>query len=122
VYYKTNVTLNPGNILSYGVNQMGDSNSIHAEQDAIRKLKPLRRKRHLEPIHMLVIRISGTNKIQSSKPCAKCVKTMSILPQTMGYKLKNIYYSNADGEIIKTNLHKLTTSEQHYSKMYLHKR
>ncbi len=97
MYYKTNVTLHPGNILSYGVNQMGDSNSIHAEQDAIQKLKPLRRKRHLEPIHMLVISISGKNKIQSSKPCAKCIKTMSILPQIMGYKLKNIYYSNADG-------------------------
>ena len=99
----------------------GYSSSIHAEHDAIRKLKPLIRKRKLEPIHILVIRISGKNKIQSSKPCAKCIKTMSVLPQTMGYKLKNIYYSNTDGEIIKTNLHKLTTSDQHYSKMYLHK-
>jgi hypothetical protein len=43
---------------------------------------------------------------------------LSIIPKRKGYKLENIYYSDADGNIVKTNLQTLENEEKHYSKYY----
>jgi hypothetical protein len=115
--------LKKANILSFGFNKMGDpdrhKNGIHAEHDAINKLKPLdRNKKKLESINLLVIRFSKNNKLQISKPCANCIQTMKILPERKGYKIRNIYYSNDNGEIIKSNLKILEKEELHYSRFY----
>jgi hypothetical protein len=109
-------------ILSLGVNSMGDSlgikPGIHAEYDAIRKLPPLKRKKRLENINILVIRLSGKNKLQQSKPCYNCIKTMRILPIKLGYSIKNVYYSDNNGKILKTTLRELESEEAHYSRFY----
>jgi cytidine deaminase len=109
-------------VLTYGVNNMGDSEGkrpgIHAEYDAIRKLAPLKRQKRLVNINILVIRLSGKNKLQSSKPCANCIETMKQLPPKLGYNIKNVYYSNDDGSIIKTSLIQLDNEEKHYSRFY----
>ena len=108
-------------ILSFGTNQMGDTDGfvpgIHAELDAVTKLKPLRQKR-LELIDLLVIRLSKTNNIQSSRPCNNCIELMTYLPEKKGYKIKSIYYSNNAGDIIKTDLQTLEKEEKHYSRFY----
>lgn len=126
VFYKANKNvLKKANILSFGFNRMGDINGIepgiHAEHDAINKLKPLDKKKKLEPINLLVIRFSKNNKIQSSKPCANCIQTMKTLPQKKGYKIKNIYYSNDYGEIVKSSIKNLETEGLHYSRFYRRK-
>jgi hypothetical protein len=125
VFYKGKGTMKKARILSFGVNQMGDINGntpgIHAEEDALSKLMPLKYKKRLEPINLLVIRLSSKNKLQSSKPCSNCIKLMSIIPKKKGYKIDNIYYSDENGDIIKTNLQTLENSEQHYSKYYRNK-
>ena len=108
MYYKINIVLNKSNVLSYGVNK---PNGIHAEHDAIQKLKPLKRNKKLVPIHLLVIRMSGKNKLQPSKPCVNCIKTMHNLPKQLGYSIKHVYYSDDNGEIIKSNLSKLGKDE-----------
>ena len=50
VFYKGKGIMEKANILSYGFNFMGDINGlepgIHAEHDAINKLKPLKKKKH----------------------------------------------------------------------------
>jgi cytidine deaminase len=124
-FYKGKGDLKKARILSFGVNRMGDVNGktpgVHAECDAISKLMPLKNKRKLESINLLVIRLTTKNKIQSSKPCHNCIETMKILPQKKGYKLENIYYSDENGNIIKTNLNKLDTEEKHYSKYFRRK-
>ena len=124
-FYKGKGALQKARILSFGVNQMGDINGntpgIHAEEDALSKLMPLKYKKRLEPINLLVIRLSSKNKLQSSKPCSNCIKLMSIIPKKKGYKIDNIYYSDENGDIIKTNLQTLENSEQHYSKYYRNK-
>ncbi len=110
------------NILSYGFNM--DSNKskndpgIHAEHDAINKLKPVRRKKHLHNVNILVVRLSKNNKLQNSKPCANCLNKLKILPEKKGYKIRNIYYSNDNGEIIKSNLKTLENEDLHYSRYY----
>ena len=125
VFYKGNGDLKKARILSFGVNQMGDSAGknpgIHAECDALTKLMPLKNKKRLESINLLVVRFSPKNKIQSSKPCYNCIETMKNYPKKIGYKIENIYYSDSDGNIIKTNLKILDTEEKHYSKYFRRK-
>ena len=98
---------------------MDDSNGkkpgIHAEYDALTKLIPIRRKKNLESINLLVVRLSSKNKIQSSKPCFNCIETMQKFPPKIGYKIVNVYYSDSNGDITKTNLKTLDEEEKHYS-------
>jgi len=107
-------------VLSFGVNQMGDKKrnnpGVHAECDGLSKLIPRRHNKRLETINILVIRLSGKNKLQSSKPCVNCIEMMKNVPPKMGYIIKNIYYSNTNGDIIKTNLKTLDSEEKHYSR------
>lgn len=123
VFYKgKNANFKKTNILTYGFNMDGNSSvntpGIHAEQDAINKLKPLKRKKHLQNINILVIRFSKINKLQNSKPCANCIEIMKCLPEKKGYRIKNIYYSNEKGEIIKSSLLNLEKEELHYSRFF----
>ena len=117
-----NVSNGKLNILSFGFNKMGDiygnKNGIHAEHDAINKLKPLERNKKLEQINIIVVRFSKNNKLQNSKPCANCIKNIKVLPQKKGYKIKNVYYSNDNGDIIRSNIKILENEELHYSRFY----
>lgn len=121
-FYKGKGNLQKARILSYGMNKMGDiygnTPGVHAECDAILKLIPLKPKKKLEHINILVIRLSTKNKIQSSKPCSNCIDTMIKLPPKKGYKIHNIYYSDSFGNIVKTTLNTLEKEERHYSKFY----
>jgi hypothetical protein len=122
VFYKGNSVLKKANILSFGFNMMGDINGnepgVHAEHDAINRLKPLQRKKHLENVNMLVIRLSKNNKIQNSKPCANCIETMKTLPEKKGYRIKNIYYSDDNGYIVKSSIKNLENEDLHYSRYF----
>jgi len=122
VFYKDSGTLKKASILSYGINTIGDSKclnaGIHAEHDAIRKLLPLKNKKRLKPVSILVIRLSVKNKLQSSKPCSNCIEIMKTLPIKIGYKIKDVYYSDNEGNIIKTNLNNLDNEEKHFSSFY----
>jgi hypothetical protein len=122
IFYKENSLSKNVNILSFGFNNVGNilenEPGIHAEHDAILKLKPLERKKHLVCINLLVIRITKRNKTQLSKPCVNCIKKMKYLPEKKGYKIKNIYYSNENGDIVKSNITKLENEELHYSRFF----
>jgi hypothetical protein len=113
-----NKSLKKNRVLSYGVNHMGDTNGIkpgiHAEYEAISKLMPIKYKKNLEEISLLVIRLSPTNKLQISKPCYNCIQIIKTIPIKKGYKIKEIYYSNSEGNIIKTSLENLDKEEYHY--------
>jgi hypothetical protein len=114
--------LKKANILSFGFNRMGDIEGnkpgIHAEHDAINKLKPLNIKKKLVAINLLVVRFSKNNKIGNSKPCANCILMMRSFPPKKGYKIRNIYYSDDCGNIVKSSLNILEKEEQHYSRFY----
>lgn len=67
-------------------------------------------------INMIVIRITKTNVLQTSKPCAQCIRKMRIMPERKGYKIENIYYSNGAETMVKTRLNNLECDEKHYSR------
>lgn len=104
---------------------MGDTDGlkpgIHAEHDAIIKLLPLKRRKRLENINLLVIRVSGKNKLQSSRPCINCINMMKTLPTKLGYKIQYVYYSNENCEIVKSNISNLENENPHYSRFYRNK-
>jgi cytidine deaminase len=110
------------NILSIGINILGNdcefTSGVHAEYDALRKLPHLKQKKKMTGISLLVLRLSKTNKIQSSKPCYKCVKMLNKIPTKIGYSLRNIYYSDGNGNIVKTSLSVLQKEEQHHTRLY----
>lgn len=122
VFYKGKGALKKVSVLSYGINSYADLDGknpgIHAEEDAINKLPPLKIKKNLEVVDLLVIRLSKTNKIQSSKPCTNCIRKMRTVPSQKGYKIRNVYYSNGEGGITRTNLTTLENEEQHISRYY----
>lgn len=113
-----NVNSRKVNVLSYGINKFSvkaSSAGIHAEFDAIQNLQPLSKNKKLKHIHIFVIRLSGNGKLQLSKPCAHCIHMLTTYPQKKGYIVKDIVYSNENGEFIKTNLNKIQKEEKHYS-------
>jgi cytidine deaminase len=112
------------NILAYGMNLYGDLEGkcpgIHAEYAAITKLPRIRKeKKRLERIDICVIRLSKTKKIQCSKPCYNCIQMLCVYPNSKGYQVCNVYYSNGDGGITRTTLARLLREEeQHFSRYY----
>jgi len=94
------------NILSYGINHYrpNKKTSIHAEHDAINKLPSLKKRKKLEKINILVIRITKNGKLGMSKPCSECVNKLKMLPPKNGYKINEIYYSTERESIHKIKL------------------
>jgi len=88
------------NILSYGMNKYTDIDgtmpSVHAEIDAILRLPYLHKRKKLVKVNLLVIRF------------LKSYKNMIDIPQKRGYKIEDIYYSEDNDMIVKTNINKLS--------------
>jgi hypothetical protein len=95
------------NVISYGINYIGDSKGIHpglhSEIDALIKLKSIKNIKKYKSINLLVIRFSKKNKLQSSKPCINCICSLKHLSNKFGLNIKHVYYSD-DDNIVKTNL------------------
>jgi len=68
----------------------------HAEMALLRWLKRRRPKKNNEQIDIIVIRVGGARNANSC-PCEKCLKHISKLK---GYIVKNIRYSDADGNLV----------------------
>lgn len=103
--------LKNNNIISIGVND----EYRHSEVDAILKLKFLRHKlKKPVKLEILVIKVSSTRQLGLSKPCIHCLIALSSIPKT-GYIITDIYYSNENGDIIKTTLKTLLNEEHHIS-------
>lgn len=110
------------NVLTYGINKYMDVDgikpSIHAEKNAIDNLPHLPRKKALVNVSLLVVRVSKTGKLGSSKPCQQCIQTMATLPVKKGYKIQSIYYSDTDGNIIETTIKKLDAEDEPHVSRY----
>ena len=96
------VIFNRHQCYSYGINQYNIDfkfNTIHAEVDAIIKLK---RKYKPKKVHMIVFRINRDNhKLCNAKPCIHCINYMQRNLRRKNYILKNnrCYYTDEQGNI-----------------------
>lgn len=106
--------------ISYGENHLRSSASIHAEENCVQKLLPKKFKRIVN-VSILVIRINLEGGLSMSKPCFKCIEKMNDAHK-YGYRIKNVYYSTKEGNIVKTSLSKLTNEpDKHISKFFREK-
>lgn len=103
------------------ININHNQSTVHAEISALNKLKNKNSKK-CKKINLLVIKVSYTGKVGNSKPCIKCVEKMYCLPIDKGYSIKNVYYSDENGQIIKNKIQTLINDdEKHLSRYYKRK-
>lgn len=108
------------NVVSIGANKKMVQDklpNIHAELDAICKLKDNKSKK-METVNLLVIRTSMNGILGNSKPCIHCLISLGMIAPRKGYKIEKVYYSDPNGEIIKKNLNELMEDEAHLSRYF----
>ncbi len=102
----------------YKINSSNNA-TIHAEEDAINKLPPIKRSNRLEDVNLVVIRTTKTGILGNSAPCVHCLKYMKDNAVARGYRIKKIYFTNIYGEIECHNLNSLIASNNlHISAYY----
>lgn len=105
--------------IAYGVNSdriFTNTLYTHAEMDVVRKLQNYANTKKRPIIDILIIRVSKQNKMLNSKPCSICVKYLCKVKHII---IKNIYYSDHQGDIVKISLEQLLSQKQHHTKKYL---
>jgi cytidine deaminase len=86
-------------LLSLGINYtVDDKTSVHAEQDAISKLK---QKNKIYNIDILILRYNKGGEFLKSNPCMHCIYYMYRISLIKGYEIKNVYISTDDNKIQK---------------------
>jgi hypothetical protein len=110
-------------IHSYGMNHFNGPHdivpSVHAEHDAMMKLKPLPRKNNKRKCSIFVTRLSKTGKMGTSKPCWMCISNMCYIPEQRGYRIHHVYYTDQYENIVHTTLNRLLQeSEKYYTSGY----
>lgn len=55
---------------------------------------------------MIVIRVNNSGKLMNSKPCDSCIYYLKL------YGIKNIYYSDCSGEIIKEKINRIESDHE----------
>jgi hypothetical protein len=63
---------------------------------------------------LMVLRLNNLNELRDSKPCLLCLQYLSKIKRV---NIKNIYYSDINGDIIKSNINELKNISR-YSKKY----
>jgi len=78
-----------------------NKDNIHAEVDCVQRLKKSEKIAH---ISLLVFRTNNNGiKLLNAKPCACCIKTIDFTLKQKNYKLKKLFYSDENGNIISLN-------------------
>ncbi len=83
--------------------------SRHAEVDALLKIKNYRN--NPKEVNILVVRINKNGNLEKSRPCKDCIRMM----QMSNFVIKYIYYSTADGIIVKEKFSKMMDSSLTYT-------
>jgi deoxycytidylate deaminase len=95
--------------------------SVHAEIDALNNLKK-NFKNTKKNISLTVIRVcfrhDGSHYYANSKPCADCISKMQTIAHIKGYRIKNVFYSNETGDIVRTRLNCLLDDVSKYVSTY----
>ncbi len=114
----------PFALQSYGENhyktyKYDHISSVHAEANAIKKLQSLPRQRRPKKIDLMVVRVSCSGKLGSSKPCLHCIVKMYRELPIKGYNLEDVYYTDSEGVICcKKFIELLDDDTPHVSKYY----
>ncbi|ARF08633.1 hypothetical protein Catovirus_1_683 [Catovirus CTV1] len=81
--------------------------SIHAEIDALYKLKSKKNSKN-NKYELMVVRISKTGKLGESRPCYHCLEKL----ENSGIKIHNVYYSTKNNIILKEKFNTMKYSDK----------
>ena len=82
--------------------------SRHAEIDLKKKKKKnYSITKKIRKFNLIVIKVSKTGNISTARPCYHCIKQLN---SASFVRIKNIYYSNHDGNIVKETFDQLIKS------------
>ena len=102
----------------YGENhyQLASYATTHAEMHAISKVSRKHtdkvNKRNKQTYNLVVIRVSKSEGILgNSQICKNCIENIILASKRTGIKIKKIYYSDENGNIIKTTPSRLSKDE-----------
>jgi|LakMenEpi03Aug12_release.lakeMendotaPanAssembly.Ray.scaffolds.fasta_scaffold545362_2 cytidine deaminase len=99
--------------LVFGINTDGNCNgvsSIHAESMALSKLVTNPRIKLNKWFDIFVFRLSKSRKIGESRPCKRCICHMI----ESDARIRNVYYTTADGNIECERLNNMLDSPKTY--------
>lgn len=85
--------------------------------DAIKKLPPLKFKQNKTVIDLIVIRVDKNGTLKNSTPCFMCINYMERLNKLTSYKIRNIYYSDNNGNITLVKLNELRDAPEKHITM-----
>ena len=78
--------------------------SLHAEVDAVNKLKP-NNKQQKKKINLIVLRTNNKgDRLMMAQSCKPCLNYMKHQLEKKNYKVHNAWYSNEDGLFTKFNI------------------
>ncbi|ADO67362.1 hypothetical protein crov328 [Cafeteria roenbergensis virus] len=109
-------------VYSFGYNHIRSNRSIHAEVDAINNLPPLRRKKKLVKVKLLVVRFSKRMKLADSRCCIRCCESIFKIPPLRGYTIENVAFSNESGCIEDHHPMTLLVDDEYHLSIYYAKR
>jgi cytidine deaminase len=91
--------------------------NVHAEMSAIAKLQGQRKKK-LESVHLCVLRVTPTGKLNSSKPCTHCILSLGMIAPMKGYRIEKVFYSDETGSILRTRFKELDPQSAHVTRYF----
>ena len=72
-------------------------------------------------VDFLVIRVSRSGKLGSSRPCQKCLQYMTAAQRKNNLRIRHVYFSEQDGSITKMKFSQLLAEPQYVSTGFRHK-
>lgn len=80
----------------------------HAEMTALERLGRISTRNRTETYDIVVIRVSRTGTIGTSRPCFHCIQTMMKHPRI---RVRNVYYSTNTGTIVREKLSEMLVTK-----------
>jgi cytidine deaminase len=99
---------------SYKQARNGCGYSTHAEMAVIFQLMksaPRKGRKRID-LDLIVVRVNKCGSLSNSKPCAKCLKYLERLNQTSCYRVRDVYYSDSNGQVICVKFNELVKDVQ----------
>jgi len=91
---------------------------LHAEIDALRKIKKTPDKRPRE-VNIFVIRVNKIGDISLSQPCCNCIKKMDKFQKYKNIKIKNIFFSENNKKLIRVSYSNISLLKPHTSSAFI---
>lgn len=90
--------------------------SVHAEIDAVRKLRTHEKKKKMKPLVLVSFKFARSGELRNAKPCRHCVMALKIRLKMKNYYVSYVIYSDNNGELVTCGLDDLLENDGHITR------